>query len=84
MKINHTTKKAFGILCTVSISILFAWVAIWNGCEYDNYKWIWSQSHLLRSGQYLLRALWAISILASPFLWLFVTAIISMNLIPKE
>jgi hypothetical protein len=73
----------FGLLATIFISLSVAWFAFWNGCEFHDYKWVWSENNAVLAGQYLLNVLWGIAFCTSPVWWLGATALSAKMLLPK-
>jgi hypothetical protein len=73
----------FGLLGTLFISLSVGWLAFYNGCEFHDYKWVWSESNLILSGQYLLNMLWGIVFVTSPVWWLGATILSGKLLLPK-
>lgn len=74
----------FRLVVVILIAITFAWLAIFNGLEFANYKWHYSENNMIKAGQYLIHVLWGISFGFSPALWLIIIQFSAKFLLPKE
>lgn len=67
---NVTSRFIFCLAVIIFIALALAWFAIWQGIEFTEYKWTYSENNTVRAGQYLLHGLWGIFFATSPFWWL--------------
>ena len=71
MKNNRITISfILGMAGVIFIALALLWFAIWNGIEFAEHKWIYSENSSVKAGQYLLHGLWGAFTCASPAWWL--------------
>ena len=78
-----SSRFIFGLLGTLFIALSVGWFAIWEGIEFTDYEWIYSDNTTVKAGQYLLQTLWGIAFCTSPAWWLGAVALSAKMLVPK-
>lgn len=64
-----TVNVVLRVFATISLSLLFCFIAIWQSLEYMEYEWVWSENNLILSAQYLIWGLWSFMFCTSPAWW---------------
>ena len=82
-KLLVTSRFIFGLAGVIFIALALAWFAIWQGIEFTEYKWTYSENYTVKAGQYLLHGLWGTFFATSPAWWLGGVALSAKMFLPK-
>ena len=78
-----TYRFIFGLIAVFFVATSSLYFAIWQGIEFIDTEWIYSEKNTIRAGQYMIHGLWGLAFATSPVWWLGIVILTFKKLVKK-